>query len=300
MLLANLLNPKTILHISEKMDKVQIYRLLLQRICQKTELHLCEEKLLTMTLKRDNESSTAYPSGIAIPNIRVEDFHDTVVGMAFLEEAIDFDGVPIRWVALVITDISSSNIYLNLVATLLKLSKDQELLNKLLNKEDGAAVVQLLKKMQIKLKKDLTIADIMVTDPVYIQSNASLRDLGDLLNKSNHSFLPVVDENKHFLGSVNVLHLLKVGVPDYLMMLDNLSFLSSFEPLEHLFEQQDTLDVGEIMINRVYHLRPDTSIPEAVFEMIQNKQRFFPVVDDNGFLVGVVTAMDIFRKIMKA
>ena len=83
-------------------------------------------------------------------------------------------------------------------------------------------------------------------------------------------------------------------------MLDNISFLRSYEPLEKLFEQEDLLTVGEIMSRDEDFLSPDTSIPEAVFEMIQHHKRFYSVVDSSHKLVGVVTASDIFRKVIKA
>ncbi|MFA7543427.1 MAG: PTS sugar transporter subunit IIA, partial [Candidatus Cloacimonadaceae bacterium] len=74
MLLANLLNPKAILLLDGEYSKEEVYRLLLGRICQKQELPECGEELLTKIIKRDQESSTAYPTGIAIPHIRVEGF----------------------------------------------------------------------------------------------------------------------------------------------------------------------------------------------------------------------------------
>jgi len=46
-------------------------------------------------------------------------------------------------------------------------------------------------------------------------------------------------------------------------------------------------------------LSPETSIIETVFEMIQHKKRFFSVVQD-GKLVGVITAMDIYRRVIRA
>ena len=46
-------------------------------------------------------------------------------------------------------------------------------------------------------------------------------------------------------------------------------------------------------------LRPEASIIEAVSEMIKHEKRYMSVVD-KGKLVGVVTAMDIFRKVIQA
>lgn len=300
MLLANLLNPKAILHLDGEYSKEEVYRLLLGHICQKQELPECGEELLTKIMQRDQESSTAYPTGIAIPHIRVEGFQDTIIGMAFLKQPVAYNGSMVNWIALVISNISSTSLYLNLVASLLKISKDAALVQSLINMEDGSAVVQHFKKLEIQIKKEVTIADIMISDPVSITKNAKLSELIDILNNRRISFVPVVDEDNNYLGVVNVLSLLKVGVPDYLMMLDNLSFLRSYEPLEKLLQEQTEISVGEIMKNGVSFLKPDTSIPEAVFEMIHKKMRFFSVVDEAGKLVGVVTAMDILRKVIKA
>lgn len=300
MLLSNLLDAKSILHESGILSREQVYRLLVDKICHHRKLPICGEGLIQLILERDQESSTAYPTGIAIPHIRMDGFADTVVGMAFLQNPIDYEGTKVHWICLVITDKSSSNIYLNLVAALLKLSKDTAVMRELGALSDGHAVLNRLHKMEIHIKKEVTVADIMVSEPITILPEAKLSELGTILCSKNVSFIPVVDEHNRYLGEVNVLHLLKVGVPDYLMMLDDLSFLRSFEPLERLFEQEESLSVGEIMNRDVDYLSPDTSIPHAVFEMIQQHRRFYSVVDSVGKLVGVVTASDIFRKVIKA
>jgi nitrogen PTS system EIIA component len=299
-LLSNLLDPKSILHESKILSKEQVYRLLVDKICHHRKLPICGEGLVQLILERDEISSTAYPTGIAIPHIRMDNFQDTVVGMAFLQNPLDYNGTKVEWVCLVITNKSSSNIYLNLVAALLKLSKDSSMMQELGDLRDGYAVVHRLHKLEIQIKKEVTIADIMVSEPITVLPGARLTELEGILCSRNLSFIPVVDENNRYLGEVNILRLLKVGVPDYLMMLDNLSFLTSYEPLEKLFEQEESLTVGEIMSKNEEHLSPDTSIPEAVFEMIQNHKRFYSVVDSSHKLVGVVTAMDIFRKVIKA
>ena len=300
MLLSDLLDAKSILHESRILSREQVYRLLVERICHHRKLPICGEALLQLILERDNQSSTAYPTGIAIPHVRMDNFHDTLIGMAFLQNPIDYEGTKVDWICLVITDKSSSNIYLNLVAALLKLSKDTALRHELSEFRDGFAAVHRLHKLQIQIKKELTLADIMINEPITISPDAKLSELSAILCSREISFIPVVDENNRYLGEVNILRLLKVGVPDYLMMLDNVSFLRSYEPLEKLFEQEDMIYVREIMNRDEEYLSPDTSIPEAVFEMIQHHKRFYSVVDSSHKLVGVVTAMDIFRKVIKA
>jgi len=299
MFLSNLLDSRAIIHERRILSKEQVYRLLVEKICKHHRLPICGEALTQLILERDQISSTAYASGISIPHIRMENFQDTVIGMAFLQNPLDYDGIKVHWVCLVISDKSSSKLYLNLVAALLKLSKDQDLVSRFKN-SDASTVIHEINKLQIRLKQEVTIADIMVTDVVSISPDALLSELSDKFCHRNLSYIPVTDENGRYLGNVNILRLLKVGVPDYLMMLDNISFLRSYEPLEKLFEQEDVLTVGEIMDKEEEYLTPETSIPEAVFEMIQHHKRFFSVVNKDGMLVGVVTAMDIFRKVIKA
>jgi CBS domain-containing protein len=106
-----------------------------------------------------------------------------------------------------------------------------------------------------------------------------------------------VDATGKYIGEVNVLNLLKVGIPDFVMMLDDLSFLASYEPLENLLEKQDLLLVNDIMATDEKTLSPETSIIEAVFLMFTNKKRYLSVVKE-GKLVGLVTAMDILTKVI--
>ena len=299
MYLSDLLDAKAILHIAEALSKEQVYRMLVEKICKHYHLPVSGDALLKKILERDLVSSTAYPTGISIPHIRMDDFDDTVVSMAFLESPLDYEGTPVHWVCLVITDKSSSKLYLNLVAALLKISTAAPLMKAMMDTDD-LGVMQQIKDMEIFITKEITVADVMESVPVSVHPDISLRELGDIICTNSVSRVPVTDNSGNYLGEVNVLRLLKVGVPDYLMMLDDVSFLRSYEPLEKLFEQEDILTVGEIMDIDKKYFSPEASIPEAVFEMIQQYRSFYPVVDSLGKLVGVITAMDILKKVIKA
>lgn len=299
MLLASLLDTRNIVFEQRILTKEQVYGQMVDNICRNRHLPVCGKDLLDLILARDREATTAYPSGLAVPHIRMDGFKDTVVGMTFLQNPLDFDGTKVDWVVLIITDKSSSILYLNMVATLLTLSRDADTVKSLHACLDGHSLLQRLKQMGILVKKDLTIADIMVRNPVSVTPDAFLRSLNKIMCDKEVSVVPVTDSDGKYLGEVNILNLLKVGVPNYLMMIDNLNFLLSFEPLEHLFEKLDEVQVREIMVTDEKTLGPQASVIEAVSEMIKHKKRYMSVVE-KGNLVGVITAMDIFRKIVKA
>lgn len=299
MQLASFLNAQDICVEQRILTKMQVYEILVERICHHHKLPICGKKLLDMVIKRDEEAPTAYNTGICIPHIRMEGFQDTVVAMAFLQNPIDMDGIKVSWVVLIITDISSSKLYLNMVAALLRISKDESIMRLLASAHDGHGVLHHLRTMAVDIKKDLTIEDIMILNPIAVKPQQTLKELGMIMHDNGFSVIPVVDDNNKFLGEVSLLNFLKVGVPDYLMMLDNLNFLQSFEPLENLFEKQDTVKVQDIMRDDEVYLAPSASIVEAVFVMISHNKRQLPIVQDSK-LVGVVTAMDIFRKVIQA
>lgn len=299
MLLASFLDPRLIYYEKRILTKEQVYHEMIKKICAHNTIPIPQDELYQLLMERDRESSTAYSTGIAIPHIRLSGFEDTVIGMCWLSNPIDYNGQEVSWIVLIISDKTSSKLYLNIVAALLKVSKDDALMPVLRHEHDGHGVLFALKKAEIKVKENLTIGDIMIRDVMRILPTASLREIGSVFNEKGYSVLPVTDEGGRYLGEVNILNLLKVGIPDYLMMIGNLDFLQNYEPLEQLFEDEDRVLVKQIMSTDNETVSSDASIIEAVFEMIQNNKRSICVVD-HGKLVGMVTAMDIFRKIIKA
>ncbi len=299
MLLASYLDARNILFERRVLTKEQVYQLLVENICHNNPLPICGSKLLEMILKRDEEAPTAYPTGIAIPHIRMDGFEDTVVAMAFMQNPLDYEGRKISWIVLIITNKSSSKLYLNMVAALLRLSKDGAAMAALASAQDGHGVIHNLKRMQTEVKKDLAVADIMIGNSVSINPEAKLSELSRLMAENHVAGMPVVDKDMRYVGEVDVLNLLKVGIPDYMMMMDHVGFLSSYEPLEQLFNQEDTITVGEIMVTGDKILAPSDSVIEAVLQMLQHKKRFFSVVE-NGKLVGILTAMDVFKRVIQA
>ena len=299
MQLASLLDARTITVERRVLNKEQVYQNLVELICHHYKLPYCGSKLLERIYQREHEAPTSYPTGIAIPHVRMDDFSDTVIGMTFLQNPIEINGIMVSLVVLIITDKSSSKLYLNMVAALLGISSNPEQMAQLHNQADGHGILHLFKKLNIDVKMEISVADIMVKEPVSVNPEALLSEFSALISENDISMIPVTDAAGKYLGEVSILRFLKVGVPDYLMMIGNLQFLKSYEPLENLFQRLDVTKVREIMATDAKVLIPEASVVEAVFEMINNNKRVLSVVKD-GRLVGVISAMDIFRKIIQS
>ncbi|HET7390420.1 MAG TPA: CBS domain-containing protein [Nitrososphaeraceae archaeon] len=59
------------------------------------------------------------------------------------------------------------------------------------------------------------------------------------------------------------------------------------------------MPVSEVMSKPLITVNPDTSVKDAVSLMEQKDIRRLPVIDDKGQIVGIITAKDIFKAIMK-
>ncbi|MCB5224819.1 MAG: CBS domain-containing protein [Candidatus Cloacimonadaceae bacterium] len=301
MLLADFLDPKTIAFEQRELEREQVYLEIIQRICSHRHpgVNHCDQELLDAILAREKEAPMAYAGSIAIPHVRLDGLDDILIGMTFLEKPLDYDGIKVDWIILILTDKSSSKIYLNIVAALLRMSKDPQIMENLRGLKDGHEVIHFLKQQQIEVGSELTIADIMVKNPVCVSPQDKLSKVDSLLNKHSIAMLPVVDDDHNYLGEINILDVLKVGVPDYLMRISDLAFLSSFEPLENLFEKEEELSAEDVMRTDTIYLNPTDSVVEAVFHMLRENRRYFCVLE-NGKIVGVITAMDVFKKVIKA
>jgi nitrogen PTS system EIIA component len=299
MQLISLLDPKLIYFDEYSETKIDALNIIVEKICKRFQLPRCGENLTELLMKREQESSTVYPTGLAIPHVRMDNFNDTVIGISIPRKPIIENGQQIKILIVIITDKGSSKLYLNVVAALLRMSKDEHVMAQILSQKDGHEVHNILKREDYTVKEDLTIKDIMCAEPVTIRDTATIGELADIMGKCNYKSIPVVNENNDFVGEVNILNYLKVGVPDHLMMMSNLKFLHSYEPFENLFNKEQQVLIKDIMTPPELNLYPDNSVIEAVFKMIQNNKRFFTVTE-NKKVVGTLTAMDIFRKVVRS
>ncbi|EHH1093329.1 TPA: CBS domain-containing protein [Vibrio parahaemolyticus] len=124
----------------------------------------------------------------------------------------------------------------------------------------------------------LKVKDYMTLQAVTFTKNMSLTAA---LNKVMQSVTlggPVIDENEKVVG-----------------------FLSEQDLLDKLvkasYHCQDTHTVQECMHEDVLSVSPEMSVIELADMMKVGKPKMYPVVDDRGKLVGIITRRDVLRAI---
>ena len=151
-----------------------------------------------------------------------------------------------------------------------------------------------------------TAADVMTPNPLSIRDEATVRDAVVFLTDRRISAAPVINEAGRPVGVVTEADILRYdrehvehlhSVPDYYMRSE--LTLGSGERLPDAFEVEDVdgTSVGDIMTPVIYSVEPDTPIDEVVSQLVTRRIHRLFVVDKDGSLIGVITTLDLLRRL---
>lgn len=114
------------------------------------------------------------------------------------------------------------------------------------------------------------VKDYMVTEVEYVYVDNTVRETIEKVIKSRHHGFPVVYHDKRLAGFVSVKELLK-----------NLNGLDR--------------KIGEVIRKGTYTATPEMGIDDAARILFRYSLRDLPVVDEKGYLVGIISNLDVLR-----
>jgi CBS domain-containing protein len=137
-----------------------------------------------------------------------------------------------------------------------------------------------------------TAADLMTDNPVSIRAEASVMEATALLTDRGFSAAPVIDEAGRPIGVVSRADIL---VHD--REFHRAPVLPEGRDMPEGFgvEDCDRAVVGDIMTPGIFAVGPDTPTAKVVEQMLALRVHRLFVVDEDGLLVGVVSALDVLR-----
>jgi CBS domain-containing protein len=148
-----------------------------------------------------------------------------------------------------------------------------------------------------------TAADLMMPNPMSICADATVREAVAALTDHGYSAAPVIDEAGRPLGVVSRADILvydrekgaRLGAAAYYELAD--LTIGSGEHLGAGFhvEAVDGTLVRDIMTPVVYSVAPGTPAPKVVEQMVELQVHRLYVVEEDGTLVGVISALDLLR-----
>jgi len=150
-----------------------------------------------------------------------------------------------------------------------------------------------------------TAEDLMVPNPISIRAEAGVTEAMRLFTEKGITAAPVIDEAGHPIGVISRSDLLihqcehekhlRGGHPEYF-------FAPTFGSREHAAGEGVTTSatmVAELMTPAVFAVSPDTTVSRVVSDMIGLHVHRLFVVDEDGILVGVISTMDVLKRLQQ-
>ena len=138
------------------------------------------------------------------------------------------------------------------------------------------------------------VSDVMTHLVVTCRAQDSVRETARRLLANRISGAPVVKDGK-LVGVVSETDLLRAYVPQ-----PRAQLMTPKDPITFLLDGgeihgNDDVCIGDVMTKAVVTVEPDATIGRAASLIDRFGVRRLPVIDEEGFVVGVVTRSDLVR-----
>ena len=132
------------------------------------------------------------------------------------------------------------------------------------------------------MNPNITVDEIMTSNPVTVLPDASLTDVRELFSKYTFHHLPVAGLGGELVGIISREDFFKVA---YVLSVEATRAVNAKARFLHLTAE-------DIMTKSPLHLNPDDTIGLAADIFLANKFHALPIVED-GLLIGIVTSHDL-------
>ncbi len=148
-----------------------------------------------------------------------------------------------------------------------------------------------------KDRKDILLKEIM-HECISVGPDAPARDALKVMLEHRIPAVPVIDKEGHLEGVVTDAGLLDSAVPQYLRLMENLSFVSEeADKWVHYLSEAADKPVREVMNRDVSQIELGHSEIEAAHRMVHDGVPSV-VITENGKPVGVVNRLDLYGAIV--
>lgn len=126
--------------------------------------------------------------------------------------------------------------------------------------------------------ESLQVSDYMSQRPVTFSTEMPVAEAVEKLLHSHQTGGPVVDEKRQLVGFLSEQDCLK-------------------QMIESSYYREQVARVKDIMVKDALSVKPYASVLEVAQQMISEKPKVYPVVDDDGVLLGSISRAQVLNAI---
>jgi CBS domain-containing protein len=225
---------------------------------------------------------------VLLPHLRTDAVESLQVALGIasgpLPESPDHVGAVAQIVVLVLAPLSAADLYLQTVAALARVLRDDGVVDRLVAARSPAEVLAIPEIREITIEPRLRVRDVM-TQRVYRTSpDAPVQEVLDLIAEHRLRAVPVVGADRQVLGMVTDRDLLRHFLPEVQ------------RPAEARAAAWAEVRVRDVMSRSVICVSEEQALAEVTSMLVSKDIERLPVVHE-GQLTGFLTRGDILRKV---
>jgi len=276
-----------------------VYDLISKKIEDKFNIE--KKKIYNAFIERDKLGHNISPKGIALPHGRIDNFDDLIITIVRSKNEVEISNGKAKLFIALLTSNTGSNLYLKSLAAFSKLISSHS--DKLLSIGTPKELIKFINRLDIKIDETVKVKDIMENVLYCTTPDEKIIDVVDKMKKYDTTYIPVVEnyENKKYIGKIEINQILEIAYPEYVLMMNDLHFLSNLRPFEDFLSKEKKVQVEEIYVKDDKKIIDrNTNIIELGFEMVKNNWHHISVVNEENKLLGTVSSRDIIQNVIRA
>ncbi|MGE0089608.1 MAG: CBS domain-containing protein [Bacteroidales bacterium] len=200
-------------------------------------------------------------------------------------------------VFLLVTPKGKPDFYLKIVKSL----KENFVINHVTSIEkmdDLQEIWNYIDQLTITLPEIIYAGDFMEEITVYLNESNNLKDAIDKFVNTGYLNIPVIDLARNLVGEVTSNELMNVCLPRYVLWMDDIKPIISFEPFQNMVENEESTWLAEIMNHDCPVVQIDDPLINAAIVMTKKAVLYVYVLDDYK-LVGIITMRGFLKKMAR-
>ncbi|MBN1865234.1 MAG: PTS sugar transporter subunit IIA [Victivallales bacterium] len=302
MRLANLLNPDLIFVNQGGDTREEIYKDVFNKMKDKLGLADETEHQVGVMIDREDTTKIPYEKGIALPHSRTVTSPDLHVGLAILGKPLKLkcnDIDPAQVVIMSLISENTSDLYLLVLSAFSRYLIKAENMAKLISARSPGDIIDILHDDKVEVKHNVTAEEVMQTEFPQVRKDDSISKALDIFVGENKKVLPVTDQDMHLVGVLDAHAVIERAVPEYIMMMDNLNFLTSFEPFEKFLKEEESIKVSDLMRDPIAVIPLDNPLIQLTVKLIKGPAATLFVVDGEDKLVGLISIRELIKNVLR-
>jgi len=225
---------------------------------------------------------------VLLPHLRTDAVDSLQVAMGVaptpLPESPDHVGAVAQIVVLVLAPLSAADLYLQTVAALARVLRQDEVVDRLVAARSPAEVLAIPQIREIAIEPRLRVRDVMTQRVYRTTPDSPVQEVLDLIAEHRLRAVPVVGHDRQVVGMVTDRDLLRHFLPGVQ------------RPADASAAQWSGTRVRDVMSRSVICVSEDQALAEVTCMLVSKDIERLPVVHE-GQLTGFLTRGDILRKV---